>query len=970
MMNLHEIYSGFRVERKEVVNEVNGTVYLLHHEKSGARLLYIETPDTNKVFSVSFRTPPKDSTGVAHITEHSVLCGSRKFPLKEPFVELVKGSLNTFLNAMTYPDKTMYPVASKNDKDFRNLMDVYLDAVFYPRVATDPEIIMQEGWHYELNDPSDELTYKGVVYNEMKGVYSSGDSVLETHMMHELFPDTTYGVDSGGNPDNITDLTYEGFQEFYHKFYHPSNSYIYLYGDMDIEAQLKFIDEEYLSGFDAIEVDSEIKLQTPFNEGKVAVYPYNIGSDEEEAGKAIHSYTFVMPELTTAENLAFEILTHALLNSSAAPLKEALVKAGIGHDVSGYYLDSLRQPIWSISVSGSDGDKQAELQAVVDRELRKMVADGLDKVLLEASLNSIEFTLREADFGGRPIGLAYGIRVMDGWIYDRDPIALLHYEDDLKVIREGLQNGLFEGLIEKCLLTNTHKALVSVVPEKGLQERKEAEERKYLATVKANMSTDEVNAIVEQTKKLKARQEAPDSEEALATIPLLELSDLSPEVEHIERRQEDWNGTRVHFIPTAAKGINYTAFYFDMSCLTEEEVFYAQVLSDVLSRLDTNKHSYVALANELNLHLGGFSADVVAISRYNDRQAYKPLFVVRAKALHAKLNKLITLVSEIINDTQFADTTRLNELIKESKAVWATEAFRRGHTIVSTRVMAQVSDVAKFKDQDAMGYFEQLATIDEKPETLQALAAKVEAVAKKLFRANNVDVMFVGEETEYQAFADLLKPVLTSWPVAAVPMDVLRLTRDYSNQGIVTAGKVQYVAKGGNFKDHGFQHCGAMSVLETILRYEYLWIRIRVQGGAYGAFANFYNNGNMVFCSYRDPNLTESLAVYNELGEYLRNFDITDREMRKYIIGTMSNLDTPMTPSLRGPKAMGRYFGDSDEAAATAFRKEVIACQPKDIRGLADVIDAVMNDNHVCVMGNEQKIKDAGNVLGNIVTLP
>lgn len=364
-MKEQNIYSGFKVERIETVQEISGTAYLLRHEKSGARLLYIDADDTNKVFSISFRTPPKDSTGVAHIMEHSVLCGSRKFPLKEPFVELVKGSLNTFLNAMTYPDKTMYPVASKNDKDFHNLMDVYLDAVFYPRVATDKEIVMQEGWHYELDNADDELTYKGVVYNEMKGVYSSPDSILETHMMADLFPDTTYGVDSGGNPDNIPDLTYEDFQGFYKKYYHPSNSYIFLYGKMDIEEQLKFINDEYLQNFDAITVNSEITLQKPFAEGKVTSYPYSIGTEESENGKTMHALTYVMPEISVVDSLGLDILTHALLTSPAAPLKEKLVKAGVGSDISGYFLDSVRQPIWNVTVSGSEMKEQARVQELI-----------------------------------------------------------------------------------------------------------------------------------------------------------------------------------------------------------------------------------------------------------------------------------------------------------------------------------------------------------------------------------------------------------------------------------------------------------------------------------------------------------------------------------------------------------------------------------------------------------------------------
>ncbi|MBS7065090.1 MAG: insulinase family protein [Veillonella dispar] len=968
-MEINKVYSGFRLDRIERIDEINGTAYEMKHEKSGARLIYIDSPDSNKVFNIAFRTTPHNSTGVAHIMEHSVLCGSRKFPLKEPFVELVKGSLNTFLNAMTYPDKTMYPVASKNDKDFHNLMDVYLDAVFYPRVREDAEIVMQEGWHYELENADDELTYKGVVFNEMKGVYSSPDSVLERQMMRELFPDTTYGVDSGGDPDYITDLTYEEFQEFYRVHYHPSNSYIFLYGDMNIEEQLAFLNDEYLSHFDAIDVHTEVALQAPFTEGKVVSYPYSVGSEEPTDNRTLHSFAYVLPDVTPEHSLAFEVLTHALLTSPAAPLKQALVKAGIGSDISGYYLDSIRQPMWTVQATGSNLDKQADLQRIVESTLQELCDKGLDKELLEASLNSIEFALRESDFGGRPIGLAYIIRMMDNWLYDNDPLELLHYEEALTNIRKGLAGTYFEDLIRHSILNNNHKVLVSIYPERGLQERKDAEVKEHLANVKANMTSEEIEAIVEQTKRLKIRQETPDSDEALASIPLLELSDLNPNIEAVERRESKIGNTTVHFVPTFTKGINYVGLYFKLNCLTEEELFYADILSDILGRIDTSERGYEALAKDINMNLGGLSSDITAISKDGKRDEFTPLMIVRAKALHSKLPDLCRLINEVVQKADYSDDQRLTELVQESKAIWDNEAFRRGNSIVSQRVMAQVSAVGKFRDNGNLGYYQKISELASNPAALPLLPEKLAEVARKIFRANNVDIMFVGEEGELEAFENLMKPFVETWDTTELSNDVLQITRLSGNDGIVTAGKVQYVAQGGNFIDHGFKHVGPMSVLETILRYEYLWIRIRVQGGAYGAFANFYDDGNMIFCSYRDPNLLETLDVYKELPQYLRDFTLTDREMRKYIIGTMSSLDLPMTPALRGPRAMGMYFSGAKLEDKVEFRKQVIACKPEDIVALADVVEPVLNDNHICTMGNEQKIKDAGNVFDNIVSL-
>ncbi|MCI6408080.1 insulinase family protein [Veillonella caviae] len=966
-MELNKIYSGFRLNRIERIEEINGTAYEMKHEKSGARLIYIDSPDSNKVFNIAFRTTPQDSTGVAHIMEHSVLCGSRKFPLKEPFVELVKGSLNTFLNAMTYPDKTMYPVASKNDKDFHNLMDVYLDAVFYPRAANDPEILMQEGWHYELENVDDELTYKGVVFNEMKGVYSSPDSILERELMHELFPDTTYGVDSGGNPDVIPELTYEGFQEFYRTHYHPSNSYIFLYGTMDIEEQLRFINDEYLSHFDAIEVDTEVTLQAPFNEGKIVTYPYSIGSDESIDNRTLHALAYVLPAVTPEQSLAFEVLTHALLTSPAAPLKQVLVKAGIGSDVSGYYLDSIRQPMWAVHASGSNMDKQMELQSIVEATLTKLCEEGIDKELLEASLNSIEFALRENDFGGRPIGLAYVIRMMDNWLYGNDPLELLHYEEGLKNIRKGLHGTYFEDLIRHSILENNHKALVSMYPECGLQEKKDRDVKEQLANIKSSMSQDELEAIVEQTKRLKIRQETPDSEEALASIPLLELSDLNPYIEEVERRESTIGATKVHFVPTFTKGINYVAYYFHLDGLTEEELFYADILSDIIGRIDTTR-PYADVAKDINLNLGGLSSDITAIAKDGKRDEFTPLMIVRSKALHAKLPDLCRIVNDVIHYADYSDVNRLTELVQENKAIWDNEAFRRGNTIVSQRVMAQVSKVGKFRDAGNLGYYQKISELATNPAALPLLPDKLSDVARKIFRANNVEIMFVGEDGELAVFTELMTPLLSEWSTESLPHNVLQLTNTFGNDGIATAGKVQYVAQGGNFIDHGFKHVGPMSVLETILRYEYLWIRIRVQGGAYGAFANFFDDGNMIFCSYRDPNLVETYNVYKELPEYLRSFTLSDREMRKYIIGTMSGLDLPMTPALRGPRAMGIYFSGANIADKVEFRKQVIACKPEDIVALADVVESVLKDNHICSMGNETKIKES-NLFDNIVSL-
>ncbi|MFA6849505.1 MAG: insulinase family protein, partial [Selenomonadaceae bacterium] len=514
-MELNKIYHGFRLLKTTKIKEVNSTAYEFTHEKSGARLLFLENKDDNKVFSISFRTPPKDDTGVAHIVEHSTLCGSRKFPLKEPFVELVKGSLNTFLNAMTYPDKTMYPVASQNDKDFQNLMDVYLDAVFYPVMYTTPEVLMQEGWHYEIEKPADDLEYSGVVYNEMKGALSSPEDILDSKSMNSLFPDTTYGFESGGDPEAIPQLTQQMFIDFHEKYYHPSNSYIYLYGDMDIDEKLAFLDKEYLQSFSRIAVPSKIMKQPQFKEHKVIYGEYPIGAEEAAEDKTFLSLNAIVGEATEVETmLALEILEHALLKTQAAPLRKALIDAKIGKDVQSSFEDGILQPFFSIIINGAEADRAEKFRTVVRDTLQKLVQDGIDRELMEASINLLEFKLREADFGQYPKGLVYNIKIMNSWLYDKDPTIFLYYEELMQKMKDGLENGYFEKVLKERFLDNPHMTLLVLSPNKELAAEKAAALQKVLAIKKEQLSTGELDHIIEMTAALKQRQQREDSPEA------------------------------------------------------------------------------------------------------------------------------------------------------------------------------------------------------------------------------------------------------------------------------------------------------------------------------------------------------------------------------------------------------------------------------------------------------------------------
>lgn len=957
---LGDMVHGFRVNAMSHIEEVNSDAYVMEHVKSGARLMYLDNDDDNKVFYIAFRTTPDNSKGVPHIMEHSTLCGSRKYPLKEPFVELAKGSLNTFLNAITWPDKTMYPIASRNDVDFHNLMDVYLDAVFYPNCLKNPQILMQEGWHYELENKEAPLTYNGVVYNEMKGALSSPEAIMEDRAMEKLFPDTTYGVESGGDPEVIPTLSFREFTEFHRRFYHPSNSYIYLYGDMDIDKTLEYLDGEYLSAFDRRNVDSMVKTQAPFGKRISVTAPYGIAENEDTEGKAIHAlYNAFNDHMSTMDSLAFRILNYVLIDMDGAPLKQAVLDAGLGSDLSGSYGDSYKQPVWIVEVTGSEVDKQQAFADVVDSTLRSIALKGLDKDMLEAALNRTEFTARENDYQGRPKGLFYGVRAMDLWLYDRDPMEALRYIDDINTLRDNLKTNYFENLLLRYVIKNPHQVLITMKPEKGLTEKMNRETAEKLAAFKSSLSDEQLDEIMASTKALKERQASGETEEALETIPLLSRKDLKRTVEEEVLEKENVSGMDHFHFGVHTNGITYLNLYFPLSGLTEEDIPYAILLSTLLRSLSTTKHSYGELARLSNAYTGGMSFAVNGYGKVEDTNAYLPALTVRAKALTAKADKLLDLLGEVINHTLFTDTKRLKELILQEKSEWDMTAFSRGHSLVMTRLTSYFSRGGEFAEQSGLSYYYFLADLARKFDgEKEKLVAKLEEVSRKIFTRSGLFFETIGEEEEKKAVLSNLSLLVDDMeegekkeprPFSFPPAE--------KNEAFRTSGKVQYVAKGGNFKSHGFAYTGALKVMETILRYEYLWKKVRVLGGAYGAFTQFLRDGTAILCSYRDPNLAETLKAYEDLPAYLENLTLSDREMTKYVIGTMAAAETQLTPSMKGERAMVHYLSGNTRESRMKIRDEVINCQVEDIRKLAPLVESVMKDPYICVMGSEDKIE-------------
>ena len=958
-MKIDDVIHGFRLICSEEIREADGRGYTFVHEKTGARLFFLETADDNKVFSISFRTPPVDDTGVAHIVEHSVLCGSRKYPLKEPFVELVKGSLNTFLNAMTFPDKTMYPVASRNDRDFQNLMDVDLDAVFYPAMRTNPQVLMQEGWHYELEDADAPLSYSGVVYNEMKGALSAPDDLLGSRIMAALYPDTTYGCESGGDPEAIPTLTQEMFLDFHARYYHPSNSYIYLYGDMDIEEKLAYLDRAYLSHFERIPVPSRIDRQQAFAGRVDKAHFYPIGAEEPLEENSFLSLNWVIGDTADRKRvMALQILDHALLRMQGAPLRQALIDAGLGRDVDSNYESDILQPLFSIIVSKSETARADEFVRIVKDTLRKLADGELDHTLVQASLNTLEFRLRESDFGSSPKGLIYGIRMMKTWLYDGAPADYLRYEDVLAELKAGLENGYFEQVIRESFLENPHEALVMLAPSRTLGQEREAAQEKILAEKKAAMSAEEIAEVLASCAALKEAQEEPDTEEALASIPIVARSDIRAEAERLPLDLRDCAGTKILYSDIETNGIVYLNFYFPMAAVAQADLPYAYLLAEMFGAVDTARHSYAELAMLRSLYTGGFGADIVAYTRAGEPDSLLPRFKLRAKVLRENLPRLFDLLAEIMTESDFSGAKRVRELIDEEKTGMELSLQRAANQVVAARIAADLTPAGRYAEVGGLPFHDFLRTFKDNFEARHAeMQAAFRRILPQIFNANDLMVSVTAPAADYDEVAAQLaafQQKLTSetFPVAPYTWEIAP-----KNEGLMTQSRVQYVAKGANFIKLGFAYTGVLRVLETLLRYDYFWTRIRVQGGAYGAMTQFNRNGFMIFSSYRDPNLAETFAVLDETADYVRSFDVSDREMDKFIIGTMSGVDAPLTPQMKGDIAATFHLRGITWEDRQRAREEILTARQEDVRALAPLVEAAMRENVRCVLGGEEKIR-------------
>ncbi|WP_291582543.1 insulinase family protein [Clostridium sp. UBA6640] len=973
---IDEMYHGFKLLEQEKIDEIQSVARVFEHIKTGARLLHLENEDDNKLFSIGFRTTPTDSTGVAHILEHSVLCGSRKFKTKDPFGDIAKSSLNTFLNAMTYTDKTIYPVSSRNHKDFMNLMDVYLDAVLHPRIYENHEILRQEGWRYEVDPKTNKLSYKGVVYSEMQGALSSPEQVICSDIYSSLFPNTTYAFVSGGEPEEIPNLTQEDFEKFHSKFYHPSNSYIFLYGDQNLEQCLKFINDEYLNDFDRIEIPSHIENVEAFKSMAEKTSQYSISEDEEEKNKSFLALSFAFEETSNAmAYLTNEILYNMLIESSASPIKEALLKAGIGEciiTIDEMNMDPTKQMLFPIVVKNADSSMKDKFKEIVLSTLKELVENGIDENQLQAAINTVEFNLREADpWRIANKGIQYNEKVLNSWLYDGSPLAHLKYEKNLNDIKEAIKDRYFENFIEKNMVKNCHCSLVVLNPKKGLENEKNKALEEKLEKYRISLSEEDLQKLIDRNKKLQEAQVKIDTEEEKKTIPKLPMEEIDKKAEQIPQEVIKEQGITIlkHHINT--NKIAYINLLFDGKIIEEKYIPYLGLLGDILGELDTERKTYSELITEVYKNTGGITFENEVYTEKNNDKAYHPKFTIKSKAISDNIPKLLELINEIMTTTKFDDMNRIKQVIQETKSKLQMRIINAGHKIAINRACSKFSYGQEYSDRiNGASYYEFICSLEKNFENnSDEIKNNLMNVYETIFNKNNLIVSIVGEETESQNLLSNINIILDNIKnsICEVPKFEYKQSKDV--EGVITASNVQYVVKAFNFAKLDYKYSGKMRVLQNILDSEYLYPKVRLQGGAYGCYIEMSNDGNLAFFSYRDPNLTRTIDVYNETYKFLENVDFAKKDMENFIIGTVGQVYKPLTPDRKGEKAVGNYICNITYEDVQRERDEILNTTIEDIKSYAEMIKSGMNEHYCCVVGNEGKIKENEAIFNKISKL-
>ena len=963
------IFPYYETELTEELPDIHATGVLLRHKKSGARIAILPCEDENRVFSITFRTPPLDSTGAAHIVEHTVLCGSERYPLKDPFISLLKGSLNTYLNASTYPDMTMFPVASTNEKDFRNLMDVYLDGVFHPRIGKDRRIFEKEGWSFRLSDPEGPLTVSGVVSNEMKGAFSSPDEIMDREIARALFPDTPYGLESGGDPDEIPKLTYEQFLAFYEKYYHPSNAYIYLYGKLDYEDILSFLDREYLSGFDAKTVDSDIPKQAPFRKARysTAVYPVIKNGEEEERETRFSFNAAAGSPFDLKRMIAMDVLDYALFSMPGAPVRQALLEKGIGEDAYGSFEDGILQPYFSIVVKGADPAKEELFPEVLFDALRK-AKESVGTEALLAGIATMLFGYREADYGSYPKGLIYGIDMLETWLFDdRRPFDTLRRGAVYEELREEVLRGTdyFRDLIEEVFLSNPHAAFLTLRPEEGLLERKEEEQAAANAEILAGLSCQERTDLIRATEDLLAYQETADTPEDAACLPTLALSDIKKETRQLSNEvlplpeEMAAKGNEAVWHRISGNGIGYFTLYFPLRDLSDETLFYASLLRDILFGVDTGQYPYRELSYAIDTYTGGLSAGMTALRR-SYSEPIRVYFTVHGRALYEETDRMFGILSDVLTSSDFSMKMRIREILMKRRLQLSSRIPAAGNYFAAIKAASCLSDGGYFRNvAGGIGFYDRLCALTDRYDgSFEELCGKLRETASDLFSSSDVRISVTcgAEHTErmkkHILEADAKLPTAKKDAAEGLPGQLPAV----KNTGIMTGGQVQHVALSSRLSgEESFD--GLYYVIRHIFTYGYLWEKIRDQGNAYGCGISFARNGNIVMTSYRDPNLSETLQTFRALPEELAAFDASQEDMRKYIIGTISSLDTPLQPASYGDFCMQAFLSGVSQERLQSERDDVLSADAVSLARKGEALEASLASSAFCVIGSKEMIE-------------
>lgn len=955
--------NGFKLILERPVEELKTLARLYRHEKTGARLLSLINDDENKVFGITFRTPPEDSTGVAHILEHSVLCGSRKYPIKEPFVEILKGSLQTFLNAFTYPDRTCYPVASQNLQDFYNLIDVYLDAVFHPRIT--PAVFRQEGWHYALTDSADPLRYQGVVFSEMKGVYSSPDSILGETIQHSLFPDTPYGFDSGGDPDVIPSLSYERFRDFHRRYYHPSNAFIFFSGDDDPEERLRIIDE-YLREFDFLAVDSTVSLQTKFSEPRSVTAFFASGNDDSTRGMVCVNW--LLDETTDLDgNIALNVLAAVLLGMPGSPLRKALIESSLGEDIVGGGLeDQLRQMSFSVGLKGVALDTEGAAGAVeslVLTTLSRLSDGGLDPEAVEAAMNTLEFRLRENNTGSYPRGLVLMLRALPPWLYGSDPLAPLAFEEPLARLKEHIRenNRFFESLIRSSLLDNPHRTTVILKPDPTLARRREQRELEALAARKQAMTPRQIEETVRDTTELRELQEKPDSPEALRTIPTLALEDLEKQNRTIPLTPLEHRASPILFHDLFTSGIVYIDAVFDLQGIPRKYIPYVPLLSRALLEMGTLREDYVKVLQRIGRTTGGINTSLL-LSMVRGSPVPLARFILRGKGTPAQAEDLLSIMKEVLTTVRLDNRERFRQMVLEEKARLEQRLIPGGHQVVGLRLRSRFNEADRLsEDMGGVSYLFFVRALSRAVErNWPSVLAALRDIRELMIRRGNVLLNVTVDETGWKQIESLLHRFIDGMPDGDGPRSRWRRRKPFPEEGLVVPSQVNYVGKGADLYRLGYRFHGSAGVITRYLRNSWLWDRVRVQGGAYGAFCSFDRlSGVLAFLSYRDPNLLRTISVFDDAALFLKNQPLSREEVTKAVIGAIGDMDSYQFPDTKGYVSMVRYLAGITDEDRQVVRDQVLSTTADDFRAFADIVSEVALKGQVTVMGSEDALKRA-----------